>query len=139
MKLLLDQGIPRSAAAELRRRGFEADHVGDIGMAAAADLAIVEHARRCAQVIITIDADFHALLALSNAALPSVVRVRIEGLRGEAIAELVVGVISQCEADLNAGAMVTVDSRTIRVRGLPLAARRAPELAAIPVSTDEIP
>ncbi len=120
MKILLDQGLPRSAAEELRRRGFDAMHTGDIGLHAASDHEILEHARREGQAVVTLDADFHALLALSNAVSPSVVRVRIEGLRGEELAALVERVASQCMADLIAGAMVTVDSRSVRVRGLPL-------------------
>lgn len=89
MKLLLDQGLPRSAARELVRLGFDAVHAGDIGMATAADHELAEYARREARTIITLDADFHALLALSNAALPSVVRVRMQGLRGKELAALV--------------------------------------------------
>jgi len=63
---------------------------------------------------------FHALLALSNAAAPAVIRIRIEGLQGPEIAALVSRVVAVCEADLLAGAMVTVDSHRIRVRRLPL-------------------
>ena len=42
MKLLLDQGLPRSAVAELSARGIVAEHVGDLGLAAATDEAILE-------------------------------------------------------------------------------------------------
>lgn len=121
MKLLLDQGLPRGAVAALHRRGFDAVHVGEIGMATATDSEIVDRARRESRVVVTLDADFHALLVLANAATPSVVRVRIEGLRAEPVAALVVSVVTICAGDLHAGAMVTVDdARNIRVRMLPL-------------------
>jgi len=41
MKLLLDQGLPRSAALLLRAAGLDADHVGERGYATAADSAIL--------------------------------------------------------------------------------------------------
>lgn len=41
MKLLLDQGLPRSAASLLSQRGVDTIHVGEIGMAAAADTEIL--------------------------------------------------------------------------------------------------
>jgi len=44
----------------------------------------------------------------------------MEGLRGEELATLVQRVVTLCEADLRAGAMVTVDETTVRVRALPL-------------------
>lgn len=120
MKLLLDQGLPRGAVAELVRLGVDAIHVGAIGMAAASDREIVEHARSGGMTVVTLDADFHALLALSNATSPSVVRVRIEGLRGVELAVLVERVIKLCAAELATGAMVTVDSNGVRLRSLPL-------------------
>jgi len=43
--VLLDQGLPRSAARILRDSGFDAVHVGEIGMSAAADVTILSHAR----------------------------------------------------------------------------------------------
>lgn len=71
MKLLLDQGLPRSAAALLRATGIDTVHTGEIGLATADDEAIIQVARQQERVIITLDADFHALLALSRADKPS--------------------------------------------------------------------
>ena len=120
MKLLLDQGLPRTAAEALGHVGFDAVHTGAIGLAKASDEDILERARQEGETVVTLDADFHALLALSNAPAPSVIRVRIEGLRGPEICAVVSRVVAACEADLLAGAMVTVDSHSIRVRRLPL-------------------
>ena len=41
MKLLLDQGLPRSTVKHLAAAGIVAEHVGDLGLAAAADGAIL--------------------------------------------------------------------------------------------------
>jgi len=122
VKLLLDQGLPRTAAEALGRVGFDAVHTGAIGLAKASDEDILERARREGETVVTLDADFHALLALSNAAAPAVIRIRIEGLQGPEIAALVSRVVAVCEADLLACAMVTVGSHRIRVRRLPLVA-----------------
>lgn len=73
-----------------------------------------------ARIIITLDADFHALLALAGARSPSVVRIRIEGLRDEALAALIVRVLALMEADLQRGSVVTATETSIRVRRLPL-------------------
>jgi predicted nuclease of predicted toxin-antitoxin system len=89
-------------------------------MARAADREILERAGREGEVVVTLDADFHTLLALTNAASPSVIRIRIEGLRGADVAAIVSDVVAACHADLVAGAMVTVDAHRIRVRRLPL-------------------
>ncbi len=77
MKLLLDQGLPRSTVKHLAAAGMAAEHVGDLGMSRAKDDAILETARQLKAVVITLDADFHHLLAASRATLPSVVRMRI--------------------------------------------------------------
>jgi predicted nuclease of predicted toxin-antitoxin system len=120
VNLLLDQGLPRLAVPELRRFGFDVVHAGDVGMAAATDDELLLFARREGRVIVTLDADFHAALALSNAATPSVVRLRIEGLRAQPLAALLQTVLTVCDADLRAGAMVSVDTASVRVRALPL-------------------
>jgi predicted nuclease of predicted toxin-antitoxin system len=88
IKILLDQGMPRSAVAHLKDSGWDAVHAYDIGLDRASEQAILERARHDGRIVITLDADFHALLAISNAIAPSVVRIRREGLRGTELAEL---------------------------------------------------
>ena len=120
MKLLLDQGLPRSTVKHLTALGIKAEHVGNLGMAAATDKAILEMARQQQAVLVTSDADFHALLAISGALEPSVVRVRVEGLKGEAMASVLVQVMTAASVELKAGAVVSVTKSRIRVRSLPI-------------------
>jgi predicted nuclease of predicted toxin-antitoxin system len=75
MRLLLDQGLPRSTVHHLDAPGVESAHVGEKGLATASDAKIIDFARQGGWIVVTLDADFHALLALSG------VRIRIEGLR----------------------------------------------------------
>ena len=128
MRVLLDQRLPQSAATELAALGWDAVHVGAIGMATASDKGIIARALAEQRTIVTLDADFHKLLALENASAPSVVRVRIEGLRGAELAALIQRVVQVCEADLRAGAMVTVDEMGVRVRALPVGSLGAIDL-----------
>jgi len=121
MRLLLDQGTPRSTAALLRQAGFDVVHTAKIGLAEGADEEILRRASLEGRVVVTLDADFHSLLALSRAAKPSVIRIRIEGLRTEALCRVLQDVIQQCAPDLETGAMLSVQQSRIRVRLLPIA------------------
>ena len=116
MKLLLDQGLPRTAAERLRARGFEAIHAGDIAMASASDSDLLGFARESGLTIVTLDADFHALLVRSGAVTPSVVRLRVERATAEVVTDLIAMVIERCRDDLEAGAMVSTNGTRIRVR-----------------------
>ena len=120
MKLLLDQGLPLSAAASLRKAGIDTIHVGEIDMSEAEDAEIIQRAKAEGRVVATLDADFHTLLALNEAIAPSVIRIRIERLRAKALTELLLDVMSECEEELQQGAAVTVESSRIRIRRLPL-------------------
>jgi predicted nuclease of predicted toxin-antitoxin system len=120
MKLLLDQGLPRSTVRRLAGMGIAAEHVGDLGLARAADAVILDVARERQAALVTLDADFHALLATSRATNPSVVRIRIEGLDGEQVASLLVQVLAAAGAEIEVGAVVSVTARRIRVRALPI-------------------
>jgi predicted nuclease of predicted toxin-antitoxin system len=120
MKLLLDQGLPRSTVKHLAAAGITAEHVGDLGMAAAADDAILDEARKRQSVVVTLDADFHRFLATTKATSPSVVRIRIEGLKGDRLTVILQQVLNLASNELAAGAVVSVSSSRIRVRLLPI-------------------
>lgn len=72
--LVLDQGVPRDAAGRLRDLGYECAHVGEVGMSTAADEEILALARGTNDVVVTLDADFHTILAVFGAVGPSVIR-----------------------------------------------------------------
>ena len=75
MRLLLDQGLPRSRVHHLDAAGVESAHVGEKGLATARDAKIIDFARQGGWIVETLDAGFHALLAHSGATSPSVVRI----------------------------------------------------------------
>lgn len=120
MKLLLDQGLPRSTTILLAKFDIEAVHVGQIGMSTAEDLEILKVAKMNEQVVVTLDSDFHTILALENFFQPSVIRIRIQGLKAPQLCDLLLKVLQACTEDLERGAAVTVEENRIRVRNLPL-------------------
>ena len=122
MKLLLDQGLPRTAATLLSQAGLDTLHVGDIEMSEAEDADIIRRASTEGRVVVTLDADFHTLLALDAATSPSVIRIRIERLRAQAVTKLLLAVVAECQRELEQGAAVTVEPSRIRIRLLPLVA-----------------
>jgi predicted nuclease of predicted toxin-antitoxin system len=73
-RLLLDQGLPRSTAALLVQAGWDVIHVSEIGMSGADDVDIVQRARAEARICVTLEADFHSLIATSGELGPSVIR-----------------------------------------------------------------
>ena len=120
IRLLLDQGLPRSAVQRLAAQGIDVYHVADIGYSRATDEEITALAFEQGRTVVTLDSDFHRLLAISGASKPSVIRIRREGLRGPEAAILIAQLLEQLAEQLEAGAMVTVTERAVRLHRLPL-------------------
>lgn len=125
-RLLLDQGLPRSAVKLLSSAGWDVVHVGEIGLSRAEDQKILDHARKDDRICVTLDADFHAILAIEEATSPSVVRIRKEGLTAKAIYDLLVSLWPRIEKSLTHGALVTVTEQSVRVRRLPISQKKSP-------------
>lgn len=120
IKVLLDQGLPRTAAGLLREIGWDVQHVSERGMSQAEDVAIIDMACQEQRIVVTLDADFHALLAVSGAKGPSVVRIRSEGLKAAQIAALLQRIFDAAGNELGHGAMVAVLDGKIRIKHLPI-------------------
>jgi predicted nuclease of predicted toxin-antitoxin system len=87
-RLLIDQGLPRSAVALPGQAGFDVVHVSAIRIRRSDNADILQRARAEARACIMLDADFHSLLAISGARDASVIRIRKEGLDATALATL---------------------------------------------------
>jgi predicted nuclease of predicted toxin-antitoxin system len=88
----------------------------------ATDVAMPEAARQQQRIRVTPDADFHTHLAVTNAETPSIIRLRTEGLKAEAFAQLLIDVWPQIHHHVESGAsMIAIYDRNIRVRRLPIA------------------
>ena len=121
MKLLLDANLSPSLTDGLVDAGFEALHVGDVDLLTASDAAIVEFARGNDLVIVTVDSDFAAILAIAGAERPSVVQLRAVGeLTPPAHLALLVANLGTVVDDLEAGAIVSLSPTRLAVRCLPV-------------------
>lgn len=120
IRLVLDQGIPRDAATRLRALGYECMHAGEIGMGRSADDAILAWSLGKNAIVVTLDADFHAILAVSRASGPSVIRLRMQGLGAHEVVELVQKVLTGFGDDLERGSLVTVKAQKTTCHRLPI-------------------
>ncbi len=120
MKLLVDMNLTPGWVPWLRAAGWEAVHWSALGDPSATDYEIMKFARDRGWVVFTHDLDFPSLLAHSQAGGPSVVQVRARDVTPEHLGPLLIRVVRQFSAALDAGALVTVDEARQRVRVLPL-------------------
>jgi predicted nuclease of predicted toxin-antitoxin system len=120
MRILLDEGLPRRAAVLLRETGIDAVHLTEIDDSSTADELILEKARDEERVVVTLDADFHALLALAGSSAPSVIRIRRQGLSARDVCDLVTRLIADQADALTAGSALSVRAHLVGIRKLPL-------------------
>jgi len=123
MRLLVDMNLTPRWVRFLRSVGHEAVHWSSVGSITAKDSEICNYARQYAYVILTNDLDFPQILAYTRGSSPSpsVVLLRGEPLAPEVCGSAHLGALQDCEAELNQGAIVTLDwSDKPRARVLPL-------------------
>ena len=120
MKLLIDMNLSPRWTRYLMDAGLEAAHWSTLGAANAPDVEIMTFARVNGYVVLTHDLDFSAMLAATHGLKPSVVQIRSEDVNPDVIGKLVVDALRQMNADLNNGALLTIDTNRTRLRILPL-------------------
>ncbi len=120
MKFLADMGLARSTVAFLRAQGHDAVHLRDQGLQQLEDDEIVEKARIEGRVILTHDLDFGRIIAVGWASVPSVITFRLNDMRPAQVNRYLAEVLARFAERLEAGALVSVNERGIRVRSLPV-------------------
>ena len=92
-------------------------------MSNASDEEIVLWSLEQNATVVTLDADFHAILAVSGAGGPSVIRIRRQGLDASAVVKLIEQVLADYEFDLARGSLVTVKRNKTTCHKLPIGGR----------------
>lgn len=123
MKLLLDMNLSPLWLATLKDAGFEAEHWSAVGAADAPDVEIMRYAKTNGYVVCTQDLDFGLMLVATHSSKPSVVQIRAQDVLPKSIGRRVIDALRQMEAELDEGALVTIDPKKTRLRVLSLVPR----------------
>ena len=121
MKLLIDMNLSPRWQEAPEQAGIEAAHWSNVGAATATDVEIMAFAGDHSFVVLTHDLDFGAILAATKGRGPSVVQLRSDDTSPEVNAPVLIAAVRQCEPELRAGALLTVDVSHTRLTLLPLA------------------
>jgi predicted nuclease of predicted toxin-antitoxin system len=120
MRLLVDMNLSPRWVELMVASGIEAVHWSTLGAVDATDAAIMTLARNKGYVVLTHDLDFSAILATTCGSKPSVVQIRSGDVSPDGIGSMVIGALRQMAAELEQGALLTIDPGRMRLRLLPL-------------------
>ena len=121
MRILIDMNLTPRWVSRLVDAGHIAIHWSEVGSSRAKDGEICDYARRHKYVLLTNDLDFPRILAHTKEAGPSVILMRGEPLVPEIRGAALISAIEVCQAEIDDGAIVTLDSEDrSRARVLPL-------------------
>ncbi|MFM2302603.1 MAG: hypothetical protein RLZZ135_6, partial [Cyanobacteriota bacterium] len=81
----------------------------------------IELAQTDDRIIITLDADYHATIALTSVPSPSVIWIRVVNLRAAKYVEKIIPILNEYKEMLISGVLITMRSdRKIKTRLLPI-------------------
>lgn len=120
MKLLVDMNLSPRWVSMLVDAGFEAVHWSTVGRNNAPDTEIMAFAKTNGHVVLTHDLGFGAILAATHGDKPSVVQIRSEDVSPDVIGKVVIVALKQMTAELEEGALLSLDPNRLRLRVLPL-------------------
>jgi predicted nuclease of predicted toxin-antitoxin system len=120
MKILVDMNLSPAWVDFLFDNDMEAAHWSSVGPPDAPDTKIMAYAKANDYTVLTNDLDFGFILAITHGKKPSVIQTRTGALSPDRIGEIVIKAINLLAADIDRGALVTIDPNKIRVTVLPL-------------------
>lgn len=124
MRFLVDESISHTVARRLTEAGQDAVHVGDLEMLGADDEAVMAVCIDQDRILVSADADFGTLLALSGAPGPSVILFRREGRRPADQAALLLANIDTFDQPTDEAFIAVIGTDRIRIRPLPISPNR---------------
>ena len=121
MKFLVDNSLSPRLSTGLSEAGHDAIHVREIGLAAAADEVIFDHASRENRILIAADTDFGTILTQRREDKLSVILFR-RGTerRPEQQLSLLLTNLTLLQDHLEIGSIIVIEQQRIRVRPLPI-------------------
>jgi predicted nuclease of predicted toxin-antitoxin system len=120
MKILVDMNLSPGWVEFLAGAGIEAIHWSSAGAHDAPDRDVMQWAAERDYTLLTADLDFGTILAAQRRSRPSVVQVRAENLAASVVGDIVVSAMQLARAEIDRGAIVSIDPTRSRVRLLPL-------------------
>lgn len=123
MKILIDMNLSPRWVKLFDDASFESVHWSSIGATNAPDKEIMDYAKANDYIVLTHDLDFSAILAVTHGEKPSVVQIRAENVSPDVIGCPVIAALRQMAAELEEGALITVDPKRTRLRLLPFPTR----------------
>ena len=106
LRFLIDNQLPVALAQFLIGRGFNAQHVRDLGLGSVDDAAIASHAREHDVIVISKDEDFVIISNLQGS--PAVVWIRLGNCRNAELLRTMERGLSQITAALESGQRIVV-------------------------------
>ncbi len=120
MKLLVDMNLSPRWTRPLPCLGMGSGARSAVGQADARDSEIMAYAAANEYVVMTHDLDFSAILAVTHGRKPSVIQIRSEDVSVKIIGKQTVVALRHMQAELEAGALLTIEADRTRLRLLPL-------------------
>jgi predicted nuclease of predicted toxin-antitoxin system len=118
-KIIVDVNLAVRWAKVLSEQGIEAVHWTELGASNAQDIEIMTYARQNGYSVFTNDLDFSAILISTRASGPSVIQIRAEDTRPEALVKQVTDAIIKFSTAIEQGTIITIDPNKTRVHILP--------------------
>lgn len=113
-------GVSFRTVQWLRESGHDAIHVREYGMHQADDALILSRGKQEGRIVLTMDLGFGYLLTISRQQFPSLIIFRLEDESSDNLNRKLQMIFNHHLDDLEAGSVLSVGERRIRVRRLPI-------------------
>ena len=120
MKIVIDMNLSPDWVPVFTQAGYDAVHWSMVGDPRASDNVIMAWAATHGYVVFTHDLDFGAILATTQAKIPSVIQLRSQDILPDTSASPIFAALQQLSIELETGALITIDETQTRARVLPI-------------------